>query len=115
MQVFFNRMKKCSGLLLVVLSVVLLAGCGKKEEVESEKVNIRLAFWGGVEEKKIITDIVSDWEAKQSKIKVEMEHIPVTSYLDKILTEIAGRSAPDVIFCDVNAFVPFSIKMFFWI
>ncbi len=115
MQLFFhkgeNGMKKCLGfLLLVVLGSVLLGGCGKKEDAESKKVNIRVAFWGGVEEKKIITETITDWEAKQSKIKIELEHIPVTSYLDKVLTEIAGRRAADVIFCDVNAFVPFFYK-----
>lgn len=107
-------MRRYLGIVLVVLlSVGLFIGCGKREIKESEKVEIKLAFWGGVEEKKIITDTITSWEAKQERIKVKLEHIPVTSYLNKVLTEIAGREAPDVIFCDVNAFVPFFYKNVF--
>ncbi|MFA5149251.1 MAG: sugar ABC transporter substrate-binding protein, partial [Candidatus Omnitrophota bacterium] len=39
-----------------------------------------------------------------------LEHIPFGSYVSKILTEIAGRAAPDIIASEVNMFVSFADK-----
>lgn len=97
------------GLLASFLMVLGFTGCGRKGEDEALKpgqVPIRVAFWGAVEEKGIITDTVRRWEKDHPNIKVILEHIPA-SYTDKVLTEIAGGNPPDIIFCEVNVFVTF--------
>ena len=94
------------------MTVGLFAGCGKKGDDQSLKpgqVPIRVAFWGAVEEKGIITDTVRNWEKTHPNIKVILEHIPAM-YRDKVTTEIAGGNPPDLIFCEVNVFVAFFYK-----
>ncbi|MFH1368016.1 MAG: sugar ABC transporter substrate-binding protein [Elusimicrobiota bacterium] len=106
------RKFKLELLLVFVMVVGLFAGCGKKSEdttVAPGQIPIKVAFWGAVEEKDIITDTVRRWEKDHPNIKVILEHIPA-SYQDKVLTEIAGGNPPDIIFCEVNVFVTFFYK-----
>ncbi len=98
-------------MLLGVVIASFLFGCGKKvTQQEGGPVSIRVAYWGDIEEKRIITETVSTWEAQNPDTKVVLEHIPPNSYADKILTEIAGGDAPDIIFSDVDIFVTFFFK-----
>ncbi|MCB4790438.1 MAG: sugar ABC transporter substrate-binding protein [Elusimicrobia bacterium] len=108
-------MKKIS-VLLITGSILFsgFIGCGKKNEAaksgEAQPPEIRVAFWGAVEEKEIITTTINAWEKEHPNIKVVLQHIPAGSYSDKILTEIAGGNPPDIIFSDVDIFVTFINK-----
>lgn len=106
------RSLKVQLLLVLVLAVGFFAGCGKKSDetaVKPGQIPIKVAFWGAVEEKGIITDTVRRWEKDHPNIKVILEHIP-SAYTDKVLTEIAGGNPPDIIFAEVNVFVTFFYK-----
>ncbi|OGS36699.1 MAG: hypothetical protein A2293_11520 [Elusimicrobia bacterium RIFOXYB2_FULL_49_7] len=110
----FNRFHSLI-LFVGIIAVTAMAGCGKKADSSSQPANpdavpIRIAFWGAVEEKEIITKTVTDWEKKNPHVKIVLEHIPSGSYTDKVLTEIAGGNPPDIIFCEVNIFVTFFYK-----
>lgn len=72
-------------------------------------VEVRVAFWGEGEEKRIITQTVQDWQKKHPGIKVNLEHIP-SGYPEKIMSEVVGNKQPDIIFCEVNNFVTFYYK-----
>lgn len=106
--------KRFNAVMLTGLMLISsFTGCSKKEAIDqssSDQVQIRVAFWGAVEEKGIITKTVQDWEAKNPNIDVILQHIPAGSYTDKVLTEIAGGNPPDIIFSDVDIFVTFFYK-----
>jgi ABC-type glycerol-3-phosphate transport system substrate-binding protein len=92
-----------------------LSGCknNSKESLDSgagKKTEVRVAFWGAIEEKEIITTTIQAWEKEHPNVKVVLQHIPAGSYGDKILTEIAGGNPPDIIFSDVDIFVTFYDK-----
>ena len=88
-------------------------GCAKKESPlpgHSKPVEIKVAFWGAPDEVNIMTDIIAKWQAKHPEILVRLEHTPYRGYIDKLLTRIAGRAAPDVICTEVDLFVTFQTK-----
>ncbi len=93
-------------LALVLIFCLFICGCGRKE-VKSSVPVIRVAFWGTPEEVEIIQDIIEPWQKEHPEIKVELEHTPFSGYVSKILTRIAGGSAPDVICTEANLFVNF--------
>lgn len=108
-------------LLLITLTAVLCAGiyflnnCSKSKS--DEKTLIKIAFWGDFNELNAINDIAKKIEKEIPRVKLKLEHIPVggdaSRYSQKILTEAASDTAPDIAFCDVNLFVSFYTKGLF--
>ncbi|MFA5339093.1 MAG: sugar ABC transporter substrate-binding protein [Candidatus Omnitrophota bacterium] len=104
----FNRLLAFFVILVFALQVT---GCGPGEGTRKpKKVPVKVAFWGSPEEIGIITEMLKNWQKTHPDIQVKLEHIPFGSYVSKILTEIAGRSAPDIIASEVNMFVSFADK-----
>ena len=84
----------------------VITGCGKKE-VKEDRPTIKVAFWGTPEEVEIIENIIEPWQRTHPQIKVELEHTPFSGYVNKILTRVAGGSAPDIICAEANLFASF--------
>lgn len=107
------RRSFCLFFIYAAMVAIFMSGCGKKDEagVGSKKpVEIKVTYWGGPEELKIIEDIIVKWQASNPDIKVVLEHTPYRGYVDKLLTRIAGNAAPDVICTEVDLFVTFQTK-----
>ncbi len=107
----FKRFFVCA----IILSFLFqIAGCAPKETgVKPKVVPIKVAFWGSPEEIDIITTTIKNWQRSHPNILVKIEHAPFGGYVSKILTEIAGRAAPDIIAAEVNMFVSFAAKDIF--
>jgi len=104
---------KLSALFSVVLVVsLMLSGCTSKtaDNQLSQPVEIKVTFWGAPDEVNIITNIIKRWQNSHPDIIVRLEHTPYRGYVDKLLTRIAGRSAPDIICTEVDLFVTFQSK-----
>jgi len=96
---------------IILAFIFQITGCGGQEATgKPKKVTVKVAFWGSPEEIGIITTTIKDWEKSHPDIKVKLEHIPFGSYVSKILTEYAGKSAPDIVAAEVNMFVSFADK-----
>lgn len=110
--------KLAAVLLALALSFSLcLAGCGP-DQAKSPRpggggkapVEIKVAFWGAPDEVNIISGIIDEWQKANPNITVRLEHTPYRGYVDKLLTRIAGRAAPDIICTEVDLFVTFQSK-----
>ena len=96
-------------LLFILFAIaIFLTSCGKKQE---SGVPLTLAFWGSAEEIEIIKNTVESWDEKRDDLHVILQHVPIggdtSRYVQRLLTQIAGGSAPDVVFMEVNIFVDF--------
>lgn len=117
------RMRRFAFLSLsILIAIPLLAGCAGKPADEADAASdpaavspvvIKVAYWGGPEEIDIITTAIRNWQKSHPNIKVVLEHTPFSGYVGKILTRIAGASAPDVVCSEVNIFVAFVAKDIF--
>ncbi len=94
--------------IIVLLSACfLLASCAPS----SSSKTLKIAFWGNIDEVKVITKMAKQWEKQHPDWKVQLIHSPGgTSYISKILTQVAGGDAPDIAFSEVNVFVPMMNK-----
>ncbi len=79
----------------VIIGLVILmnAGCQKKTE---EKVTIKVSYWAGGDEQ--VGPIIGEMLQREfPDINVKMEIVPWSAYKQKILTEVAGGSASDIV------------------
>src|SRR5271169_1212091 len=88
------------------LFTVLAAGCAG----HSDKVVVKLSSWGDVQENSILSGLIKDFEKSHPKTKVELQRIPYSEYLSKLLTQIAAGDAPDVIFSEVGNFTDLYLR-----
>lgn len=91
-------------LLLCMLFLTLMSGCRAPQD---GKTRVRVIFWGAPEEVEIITNTIREWEKNHPDILVILEHATYNQYCEKILTQVAGDSGPDVIFTDITYFYTF--------
>ncbi|RKO20597.1 sugar ABC transporter substrate-binding protein [Pseudarthrobacter phenanthrenivorans] len=80
---------------------LVLTGCGSNPEAGrvgtvEDPVTIRFAWWGNDSRAKTTLDVIKDFEATNPTIKVQGENTEFSSYWDKMATQIAGGTTPDV-------------------
>ena len=81
---------------------LVLTGCGSsspeagKVGTVEDPVTIRFAWWGNDSRAKTTLDVIKDFEAANPTIKVQGENTEFSSYWDKMATQIAGGTTPDV-------------------
>ncbi len=90
---------------LSFLSVLSLSGCSK-----SGGTKIKISSWGSPEENQILVNLLNDFQKLHPDIQVELERVPYDQYSTKLLTEVAGGLAPDVIFTEVGNFADFYLR-----
>jgi multiple sugar transport system substrate-binding protein len=86
------------GLVFLMAGVVVFAG-GKQQQSSSSgaaPVTVKYAFWGTPEAIGVEADIITAFEEKNPNIKIEPVVSGYGDYHTKLLTMIAGGSAPDV-------------------
>jgi multiple sugar transport system substrate-binding protein len=92
---------------LALTAVLIFTGCNKPLGGTNK---IRFMYWGDVSEIEIINQAVADFE-KATGVKVSAERAPSgPPYMEKVLTQFAGGSAPDVLFVEANNFKKFADK-----
>ncbi len=90
---------------LALVSILTLTGCSK-----SSGTKIKISSWGSPEENQILVDLLNDFQKTHPDIQVELQRIPYGEYTTKLLTEVAGGLAPDVVFTEVGNFADFYLR-----
>jgi multiple sugar transport system substrate-binding protein len=88
-----------SGFVFLLAGFFVFAGGGAQQKTGSsspEQVTVKYAFWGSPEALGVEADIISAFEVKNPSIKIEPVVSGFGDYHTKLLTMIAGGSAPDV-------------------
>ncbi len=93
---FFKNAKfwKCGGAALILALTSL--GCS-----HLGSTTIKISSWGDPKENAILADLVDSFN-KTHDIKVELQRVPWGEYNTKLMTQIAGGIAPDVIFVSTD-------------
>ena len=88
--------------LLIVL--LLVVGSARADE----PVELRFSWWGGNEVHRTLLASVREFERRHPDIKVKTEYTGWAGYLERLTTQIAGETAPDVMQINWNWLVLFS-------
>jgi multiple sugar transport system substrate-binding protein len=101
-----------SGLLVTLM--ILLAACGNSgngsspsgsqngekngdKKAEDKKVELRMMWWGSQARHEATLKVIELFEDKHPNITINPEYLGADGYWDKLNTQIAGGSAPDLI------------------
>lgn len=116
-------MRKLSKVLGIACAAVLLAasfaGCGSSTDTKSDasaqvstqqettkapeagkRVTMRFAWWGGDARHKATLDAIATYKQKNPNITIEGEYGGYDGYQQKLMTQLAGGQAPDLIQID---------------
>ena len=75
-----------------------------------QKVEITFSAWGAPEELAVWNQIVADFEAANPNVKVNVEVSDWTSYWDKLKTQLAANTPPDVFAMDAPLFLDYQTR-----
>lgn len=80
------------------------------EAASAGQVEISFSMWGSPEELDVWNQIVADFEAANPDIKVSVEVSDWTSYWDKLKTQLAAGTPPDVFAMDAPLFLDYQTR-----
>ena len=106
---------------VIMIAAILLAACGTTQPTQAvvpttaqaasnAPVEISFSMWGAPEELAVWKQIVSDFEAANPNIKVNVEVSDWDSYWDKLKTQLAAGTPPDVFAMDAPLFLDYQSR-----
>ena len=84
--------------LALVLAALMIFGC--TAAVAEDEVQLRFSWWGGDERHEATLAAMAAYEAKNPGVKLVGEYSGFDGYLEKLVTQLAGGTAPDIIQID---------------
>ena len=95
-------MKKILALVLALCMVLTLAMTAASAD---ETITLRFSWWGGDARHEATMKVIEQFEELHPNITIEPEYGSSDGYNDKLATQLAGGTAPDIIQID-PAFLP---------
>lgn len=92
------------------ITAVGIAGCGSKKDSASSggKTEIRFSWWGGDTRHKATMNAIKLFEKENPTIKVKAEYSGYDGIVEKMTTQIAGGTAPDLMQINYDWLVNYS-------
>ena len=102
-----------SKICLLILTLLFLIGCGEKKSSGTggdggKEVELRVMWWGSDARHKATLDAIKLFEEKNPGIKIKAEYSGYEGYLEKLSTQMSGKTAPDIMQVDWNWLYIFS-------
>lgn len=91
----------------VFLAIALLSTLSTALAQEAE---LLFTFWGSPQEKAAVEEMVADFEEQYPDIRVQAQHIPNTTYVEKISTMLASGDPPDVAYLGEGQAFPWAVE-----
>lgn len=82
------------GMLAALAASLLVTGCRS-----DRRIHLRLSNWAGVEEMRIVNELLDEFMRRYPQVRVTQEAIP-SGYREKILTSMSSGAPPDVLLLD---------------
>jgi len=96
---------------LTCIGATLLFGNGKQEtkatDSGSVQTTLRFSWWGGDERLAATLAVIDQFEKQNPGIKIQPEYGGSSGYTDKLATQLAAGTAPDIVQVDPEAFPVF--------
>ncbi|WP_165452131.1 ABC transporter substrate-binding protein [Paenibacillus thalictri] len=73
----------------------------------AKPVTLRMSWWGGETRHKATLKAIELYQSQHPNVKIEGEYGGFDGYLEKLTTQLAGRTAPDIIQIDIAYLGPF--------
>ncbi len=96
--------------MVVLLAALVLVGCGgaKEPAAATGPVELRISWWGGDSRHTATLNAIKLFQEQNPNITVKGEYAGYSGFQEKLTTQIAGGTAPDVMQLNWNWVVSFS-------
>jgi len=107
-----KKIKLISFVCILFVSLAILSACqpsgtvqnntgtnqteSTKDDDTSSEVTLRFAWWGGEQRHSATLDAINAYVAKNPHVKIEGEYMGYDGYYQKMVTQISGGIAPDI-------------------
>ena len=109
MKIIANQIRRVFYVVLVLMLLLSVTACNKKSgsgaSSSTEQVNLRMLWWGGDSRNRATLAAIEAYEKLNPHVKIEGQIESWDSYFEKLLTQLAGGSLPDIVQLDFS-FVP---------
>jgi ABC-type glycerol-3-phosphate transport system substrate-binding protein len=92
---------------ILAMMLLLLFGCGNAEK---GPVKLQFAWWGNEKRHNATIEAVKLWNASHPDIQVETYFQGYDGYSDKLVTQFAGKTAPDIFQIELGATAGYATK-----
>lgn len=102
MNMKLKRFSKWAGLLCLALTVAVTAACSSDsgssgaEEAKEEKATLRFSWWGSEVRHQALLEAIDLYMEKNPNVTIEPEYGGFDGYYQKLVTQFAGGTAPDL-------------------
>lgn len=108
-----GKLKKIvSVICMVCVLMAMVAGCGnkqgnntdgsEKDSSKAETVELRFSWWGGEARHEATLAAIDAYMEKNPNVKIVAEYSGWDGYYQKLVTQLAGKTAPDIIQINYN-------------
>jgi oligogalacturonide transport system substrate-binding protein len=89
---------------VILMFATILSGCSiaDNKEGEGKKVTLRFSWWGGESRHKATLAAMDTYMKLHPNVKIEGEYSTYDGYYQKLLTQFAGKTAPDIVQMDYS-------------
>ncbi len=83
---------------LIALLAMTISGYGRRDALraEAKPITLRFSWWGGDARHKATLAAIAAYEKKNPNVKIEGEYQGFDGYLQKLMTQLVGNTAPDL-------------------
>lgn len=87
---------------LAATGLLALAGCGGSPTNNSGKTELDFVFWGAAARDEMTRKAIAAFEEANKDITISSQFLPFDQYWNRLNTQIAGNSMPDIIQMDMR-------------
>lgn len=80
----------------------LATACGSSGGAAASQESLQLSFWGNASRNKLTQNAIKAFQQEHTNISINSWYVDFTLYFNKLNTQIAGGSAPDLIQMDMS-------------
>jgi multiple sugar transport system substrate-binding protein len=100
-------MRKIIRAVVIIILVFVFGSCGPQKD---KSKTISFIHWGDLQEIKLMREVIKSMKQEKGIFVEQMRTSSGNAYMEKVLTQFAAGTAPDVIFVEVNNFKEFVDK-----
>ena len=87
-------------LAFVLVAVMLLSVCVSAQASSDEKITLRFSWWGSDTRHQATLQVIDMYMEQNPNVTIEAEYGVFDSFYEKLLTQLAGGTAPDIVSID---------------
>ena len=102
--------KKLAILAVLLFAMVMVAACGNRSQSDPDEIHLRFMWWGGEARHEATLEVIDMFTEIHPHIRISAEYTGWDGYSQRVVTQMAGQVAPDIIQLPTDTFRNFMMQ-----